>query len=431
MDRKTLTPAEEKFLNFRFEGEEIPRPPYQLGDVQMLFVGVRFREGVARRVLPRELEPAGSEVGLLCAYTVGSGWGVAPYSSLFAAVEVKGVNAPDGSSGYCIVAGWYSGGGHSFMHRYYNLLPEEGGARLYREGDVLVGVGGPPGVDAVMLRARTTKTALFGSAVHHYLGQHPQGGASLFAIAFSGVAMNAEPISVDFGEAAGARMGLLRPVELTYALECSDAALTFGMPQLVGGSLDLAGAGAQVTVLDAFSRIGRAAILVSADGAISAMTPRAGLLLGDGIVAHAGGVRATYAADQVALDRLIQFATAGGVNAEQLTPIALRRQGGQSLIVEALPAGSAATGRISALLLLNDPARPATGNSAAALQLLGLTPAESRVAELVGSGKSPREAADELELTLNTVRSALKIAFDKLGISRQSELARIVARLAG
>ena len=34
-------------------------------------------------------------------------------------------------------------------------------------------------------------------------------------------------------------------------------------------------------------------------------------------------------------------------------------------------------------------------------------------------------------VTYNTVRSSLKLVFDKLGISRQSELARIVARLAG
>jgi DNA-binding CsgD family transcriptional regulator len=66
-----------------------------------------------------------------------------------------------------------------------------------------------------------------------------------------------------------------------------------------------------------------------------------------------------------------------------------------------------------------------------ALELLGLTPAEARIAALVGGGESPREAADALGVTYNTVRSSLKLVFDKLGVGRQSELARVVARLAG
>ena len=179
MTRKPLSPAEERFINIRVQDEEsrragqepLPPPPYQVGDVRLLFTGVRFAPGVARRLLPPELEPAGNDAGLICAYTVGTGWGVAPYSSLYAAVEVKGVDAPDGSSGYCIVAGWYSGGGYRFMHRYYNLLPEEGGCRLSKEGGLEVAVAGPAGVDAVTMRIRRTpKGPPQAAVVHHYLG---------------------------------------------------------------------------------------------------------------------------------------------------------------------------------------------------------------------------------------------------------------------
>jgi DNA-binding CsgD family transcriptional regulator len=48
---------------------------------------------------------------------------------------------------------------------------------------------------------------------------------------------------------------------------------------------------------------------------------------------------------------------------------------------------------------------------------------------MVGQGHSPREASDALAITENTVRSALRVVYSKLGISRQSQLANIVARL--
>lgn len=438
MSTKQLTPAERRFLDIHLrtdhagqdDDEPLPPAPYQVGGVDMLFTGVRFSAGVTRELLPPELEPSESDSGLICVYTVATGWGVAPFSACYAAVEVKGFDAPDGSPGYCIVSGWYSGGGYRFMSRHYNQFAQQGQGRLSRDGDLIVARAGPPGVDALVVRARSApKGPPEAAVVHHYLGKHPAGGASLFAIAFSGMAVNAEPVSIEMSDAAGERMLRARPTELTYSLHCYDANLTFGVPQKVGTSIDLPVASEQVTLLDAFSRIGRAAIIVSDDGVISAMTPRAKSLLGDGLVTSRGKLRARVPAEQAALEGLVS--RAAGAATSSLSPIAIQRQAGPPLIVDAMSIGKVATGRPAALLLLNDTERPNSESTGAALQLLGLTPAESRIAGLVGAGHSPREAADALNLSLNTVRSALKIAFDKLGISRQAELAKIVARLAG
>jgi DNA-binding CsgD family transcriptional regulator len=437
MSTKSLTPAEQRFIDIHLrtgqsgqEDNPLPPPPYQVGGVEMLFTGVRFSGGVARELLPPDLEPAGSNSGLICAYIVTSGWGVAPFSAAFAAVEVKGFDAPDGSPGYCIVSGWYSGGGYRLMARHYNQFAQQGESRLSRDGDLVVGRAGPPGVDALVVRARPAQNGPPEAAVvHNYLGMHPAGGASLFAIAFSGMAINAEPVSIEMSDAAGERMLRARPREYTFGLHCYDANLTFGIPQQVGGSINLPGASEQVTLLDAFSRIGRAAIIVSGEGVISAMTPRAKSLLGDGLVASRGHLRASVAADQSALENIVSRAV-GGESASR-SPIAIRRQARPPLIVDAMSIGKIATGRPAALLLVNDTERPSPESTDPALQLLGLTRAEARIAGLVGAGHSPREAADQLDLSLNTVRSALKIAFNKLGISRQAELAKIVARLAG
>jgi len=440
MSGKPLTPAERRFLDIHInrqrgglDGEEpLPPPPYQVGDVEMLFTGVRLAPGAARALLPPELEPAGNDSGLICAYTVATGWSIAPFTAFYAAVEVKGYDAPDGSSGYCIVHGWYSGGGYRFMSRHYNQFAQPGQSRLARDGELLTASAGPPGVDAVTVRARRAPLGPpEAHVIHHYLGQHPAGGASLFGIAFSGLADNAEPLGIDISDRAGERMQLARPAALIYSLHCYDANLTFGIPQRVGAGLDLPGAGTQVTVLDAFARIGRAAMIVGADGAIGAMTPRAGALIGDGLVTVRGYLRASDAALQAALERLIADAAAASPQSQALAPIAIKRTGGPPLIVDALSIGSVATGRPAVLLLITDADQPIAGSAGAALQLLGLTPAEARIADLVGAGRSPREVADALDLSLNTVRSALKIAFDKLGIGRQAELAKIVARLAG
>jgi len=49
----------------------------------------------------------------------------------------------------------------------------------------------------------------------------------------------------------------------------------------------------------------------------------------------------------------------------------------------------------------------------------------------VGSGLPVRDASRELGITESTARSALKVAYEKLRIGKQSELAKVVARLEG
>jgi|EndMetStandDraft_4_1072995.scaffolds.fasta_scaffold84324_2 DNA-binding CsgD family transcriptional regulator len=61
--------------------------------------------------------------------------------------------------------------------------------------------------------------------------------------------------------------------------------------------------------------------------------------------------------------------------------------------------------------------------------ILGLTLGEARIASLVGSGVPPKQAAGRLGIAEETARNVLKRVFQKLGISRQSELAALLGRL--
>lgn len=61
----------------------------------------------------------------------------------------------------------------------------------------------------------------------------------------------------------------------------------------------------------------------------------------------------------------------------------------------------------------------------------GLTRAEAGVALLIAQGLVPKEAAEALGTSWNTVRSQLCRVFAKTGTSRQLELARLLERLQG
>jgi PAS domain S-box-containing protein len=62
-------------------------------------------------------------------------------------------------------------------------------------------------------------------------------------------------------------------------------------------------------------------------------------------------------------------------------------------------------------------------------RLFALAPAEARVAVLIGSGRSPRQAAEKLGISEGNVRTTLQRVFTKVGVSRQSELAVLLTKL--
>lgn len=63
--------------------------------------------------------------------------------------------------------------------------------------------------------------------------------------------------------------------------------------------------------------------------------------------------------------------------------------------------------------------------------LYGLTPAECRIALLLGDGHAPRTIANMVGVTDNTVRSQIKSIFSKTNVRRQGELIRLLLNSAG
>lgn len=427
------TTAEERFWRHNTAPEAsdvLPPPPYQVTDVYMSFIGVRYDETAVRQLLPPELEPVETHTGTICVYSVGAGWGLAPFDACFASVEVKGFDAPDGSPGFYLATGYYSDRGYKMMSGSYNQHALKGRSRHFYDGDVAVGLGGPDGADVLTIKSRPAAEKLRAVGVRHYLGKRPGGDTNMFPIAFAGPMSAAEPISVEISDAAGERLKLARPVELLYAAECTDFSLTFGPPRpTTDPPAELADELTRASLLSVFTGIGRAAVLVGAEGEVVVMNPNAESLLGDGISVYQGRLRASRPPDQAALDRIVAAAVERGTGQFDLEPIALDREASGPLIAQAMPMDPSVAGKPSALILLTDPARENASDIAPALQLLGLTPTEAKIAILVGSGLAPREAAEKLNNSQGTVRTALNHIYSKLSIGRQSELARIVTRL--
>lgn len=428
-----LSPGEERFLGLADRGErigDVPAPPYQAVDVRLKFIGVRFRPGAARRLLPPDLEPAGNDGGLFCVYSVASGWGIAPYTACYAAVEVKGFDAPDGSSGYYIAAGYYSGRGGQFMRKHYNTNALDGSSHQFQVGERLIGEGGAADTAALrlVLGAPASGPQVW-TGVHHYLGLGPNGKATVFPIAFSCRVFSAEPIAVEITDDASERMQWARPTELVWGMELIEASLTFGVPQPAAGPNYLTDTGGQAALLDTFARLGRGAVIVTPTAEVISISAGARPFLGRGLALVDGRLRASNPADQAEFVDRIASATGQTLERVLSLPMGVRRPDGKTTIVDVVPMGRAATGGPAALVLLSDPEAREPANRSATLQLLGLTPAEARIAELVGAGLSPREAGETLGKSEGTVRTTLKHIYQKLQIGRQSELARIVARL--
>lgn len=193
---------------------------------------------------------------------------------------------------------------------------------------------------------------------------------------------------------------------------------------------------ALTAVSNAFDKSGSGVMVVTPSGEVTWMNGTATRMDGDGFCVRLKFIKTSHPADQGKLDNLIRLAGHGD---RTLNPevIALRRPSGrQPLVVQSFPITGRGVEWIDELLLV--PARAAIiltdpeangGDTMLQLRALGLTFAEARLAQQVGTGSSPAEAAAALNINPTTARSTLKIVYGKLGIHRQSQLARLLGVL--
>ena len=165
----------------------------------------------------------------------------------------------------------------------------------------------------------------------------------------------------------------------------------------------------------------RGRILAASDAALAHL--RDGRLLGE----ENGALKAASDAD----DNVLQGLLAGALGASAAGGSLLMRRTGVPaplmlhVIPIAAPVADAGFGPIAALALLVDPGGPAPDRGLL-VEGLGLTPAEAEVAALLAEGLTTKQAGLASGRSHGTTRWHLNNIFVKLGIKRQSDLARLV-----
>jgi DNA-binding CsgD family transcriptional regulator len=409
----------------------LPPPPYHVRHAQLVYFLCEFDRDLLQGLLPSELEPAPTNTGMFCFYTAPEGRGITPYSAWFAGVNVLGYDSPDGDFATYIFAGCFSDRAGEVFPSSYNARIQPGWTRqAWTESSVSgeAGVGPEP---IVRMGARIpggTGRPIFG--MNHYLGSHPKAGIIFYSVAISGQTIDVEPTVLDIHDQAPAELQRFRHRRFVNTFAWPDCSLTFSPPRLTTEPVHLAQTDARrVALLDAFSRIGRAAVVVAKDGEVIHLNEEAVQLLPRTIATVGKSLAPIRASEKALLTKLTERVLVGD---QSSGAVALSREDqANALIVQAMRLDSELSGEPAVLLMFTDPMDEQRGQPSAGLQLLGLTPGEARVAAFVGGGHSVGQAAQEFDIAESTVRSVLKVVYDKLGIGKQSELAKVVARLEG
>jgi DNA-binding CsgD family transcriptional regulator len=119
-----------------------------------------------------------------------------------------------------------------------------------------------------------------------------------------------------------------------------------------------------------------------------------------------------------------------GINDRIIGPIPVRTEDRHLPLAAYLLPMRASFGMTLGIMIVITPNKKGAPSTSLLQSLFALTPAEARVAALVGSGLSPREAAKELSISEGNLRTTLKHVFAKVGISRQSELAILLSKFS-
>ncbi|WP_159727384.1 helix-turn-helix transcriptional regulator [Methylosinus sp. Ce-a6] len=194
-------------------------------------------------------------------------------------------------------------------------------------------------------------------------------------------------------------------------------------------------------LVDALARVGVGVFALDSVGRIVFTNPAASLLLGDGLVLANGRLSASAAEDRRALDSAIRRMVRGAPEDVGSAPKPLmigRERSARPLAVYLLPIAENGAElrnlapflmRTRAIALVIDPHSGAMADPALLRDMLGLTLGEARLAALIGTGLPPKGAAEKLGIAESTARAVLKSVFAKTGVSRQSELTALLARL--
>lgn len=198
--------------------------------------------------------------------------------------------------------------------------------------------------------------------------------------------------------------------------------------------LVVAEAHAHASVASLFERTSLGVVGLDRRGGISFANESAQQMLRDrsGVYEWQRALRARMPRDDGELRRLTAAALPGAASVAKGDCMSIRRNAGLPLIVHIHPVvperADFGADRLAVLVLIRNPDANRFDQVLVG-DVLGLTPAESRVVVLLAMGRSVRDIARELRRSEHTVRWTLKNVLSKTNCSRQADLVRLVVQL--
>jgi DNA-binding CsgD family transcriptional regulator len=186
-------------------------------------------------------------------------------------------------------------------------------------------------------------------------------------------------------------------------------------------------------------RFDRAVLLLSATGHVVGGNIRAQQLLDarDGLSASNGELKGLTPGETQRLRQAILETdrAARGASLQPRATLRLPRDSGSDLVVRASPVAPSVSSTFGAgelvtvALFIHDPDEDAPVIEEMLSDAFGLSHAEAAVAARIWQGDSVSEAANALSISPNTVKTHLKVVFEKMGVDRQAGLVRKIAML--
>ena len=151
----------------------------------------------------------------------------------------------------------------------------------------------------------------------------------------------------------------------------------------------------------------------------------------DGLVDRNGHLGAWLPADDARLQKLLARALPPLGGQATAGTVTVRRLSGQRrLALHASPVEGRCLDfgarRVAALLLVVDPGSRAQLDKDLVAEVFGLTAAETEVAVMLSEGRTPQAIATLTGRRINTVYNLVRLAYRKLGVSRQADLVRLL-----
>jgi len=189
-------------------------------------------------------------------------------------------------------------------------------------------------------------------------------------------------------------------------------------------------------IADSLGATGHPIARLGRDGRVLHMNARFERLIADGVQTRGGRLGSWHDdADHRLAAAVHKALHHDDVLREPFSAVVLpRRNGGRPLVARVVPVVGRAHDILhlaSAIVTLTDlDGASSTLPESLLEQAFGLTPAEARLAAQIGAGRSLPEIARERKISHETLRSRLKVVFDKTGTARQTDLALLVAKVA-